>query len=206
MITSQQLKNIMPGINDPQDWEGPLSFSMTAYEIINPPRKQMFISQIALESGEFNHLEENMNYSAFRLVKVWPNRFPTVKSAEPYARNPEALANKVYSNRMGNGTEQSGDGWRYHGRGLIQLTGKDNYKTIGGIINMPEIVEDPEMLLDRNVACLSAAAFWEMKGLNEIADKDDLAAYMEVTKKINGGLTGLSERLEYWRRAKIHII
>lgn len=206
MITEQQLKSIMPSIKDPNDWVGPLSFAMAANEVNSIPRIQMLVAQLALESGEFNRLEENMNYSAFRLMKVWPGRFPSIKEAEPYSHNPEALANKVYSNRMGNGPEESGEGWRYHGRGLIQLTGKDNYKRIGDLINMPEILTDPDMLLDRNIACLSATAFWKMKGLNEIADQDDLSAFMTVTKKINGGLTDLSGRLEYWRRAKVYIV
>jgi len=206
MITAQILKSIMPSIKDANDWAGPLSFAMGANEVNTIPRAQMLIAQLAWESGEFNKINENLSYTAFRLMKVWPGRFPSLKEAEPYAHNPEALANKVYSDRMGNGPEESGEGWRYRGRGLIQLTGKDNYRRISELIHMPEILDDPDMLLDRSIACLSATAFWKMKGLNEVADADDLSAYMTVTKKINGGLTDLSGRLEYWRRAKIHII
>jgi len=135
-------------------------------------------------------LEENLHYSATRLMAVWPSRFPNIAVANQYANNPEKIANYVYAGRLGNGDEESGDGWRYHGRGLIQLTGKDNYANCGSGLGV-DLLSNPNMLIDPKYAALSAGWFWNKKGLNALADAQDLDT---MTKRINGGLLGLDDR------------
>ena len=143
-----------------------------------------------MKFGEFNHLLENLNYSAQRLVQVWPSRFPSLPVAIPYAGNPEKLANFIYANRLGNGPPDSGDGWKYRGRGLIQLTGRGNYQQAATGIGRP-LVDQPDLLLQPDVAARSAAFFWKSHGLNELADDrsgdDDNADFQMITIRINGG-------------------
>jgi putative chitinase len=174
------------GIDD--KWLEPLNEAFQKYDISTPVRQAFFIGQCAHESGNFRTLEENLHYSAVALMRVWPSRFPSLDVAEQYANNPEKIANKVYSGRMGN-TEE-GDGWKYHGRGLIQLTGKENYVNCGLGMGV-DIVGNPNWLLDPKYAALSAAWFWNKKGLNSLADAMD---YETMTKRINGGILGLDDR------------
>ncbi len=160
----------------------------------NPKRMAAFLAQIAHESGGFSTTKENLNYSAQGLRKTWPKRFTTIAIANQYARNPEKIANKVYANRMGNGAESSGDGFKYRGRGLIQLTGKDNYRKFAKAINknMDEIVsylETPEG------AVSSAGWFWDINKLNIYADKND---FVGLTRRINGGTNGLADRKHHY--------
>jgi putative chitinase len=169
-------------------WLGPLEEAFVKYDISTPVRQASFIGQCAHESGNFRTLEENLHYSAASLMRVWPSRFPNLDVASQYANNPEKIANKVYAGRMGN-TEE-GDGWKYHGRGLIQLTGKENYVNCGLGMGV-DIVGNPNWLLDPKYAALSAAWFWNKKGLNNLADTQD---YETMTKRINGGLLGLDDR------------
>jgi putative chitinase len=136
--------------------------------------------------------------STKRSPQVWPSRFPTLASAQRCAGNPEALGNTVYAGRLGNGGPESGDGYRYRGRGMIQLTGRANYRTYGKIIGF-DLERDPDLLLQYGVSALAAAAFWKAHNLNRWADADDVAG---VTRIINGVLHGLAERTEYLRRAK----
>ena len=171
-------------------WLGPLEETFAKYDISTSQRQSSFIGQCAHESGNFRILEENLNYSAARLMAVWPSRFPSLDVAEQYANNPEKLANYVYAGRLGNGNEESGDGWRYYGRGVIQLTGKDNYANCGSGLGV-DLVGDPDRLLDPQYAALSAGWFWNKKGLNDLAD---IADYTTMTKRINGGLIGLDDR------------
>jgi putative chitinase len=171
-------------------WLGPLEEAFAKYDISTPARQAFFIGQCAHESGNFKVLEENLHYSATALMRVWPSRFTDSVVAEAYANNPEKIANKVYSGRMGNGDEESGDGWKYHGRGLIQLTGKDNYANCGSNLGVDLLIH-PELLLDPKYAVLSASWFWNKKGLNALADSKD---YDTMTKRINGGLIGLDDR------------
>jgi len=173
-------------------WLKPLNDALAKYDISSPVRQAFFIGQCAHESGNFGILEENLHYSASALMRVWPSRFPNLDVANQYANNPEKIANKVYSGRMGNGDEESGDGWKYHGRGLIQLTGKENYERCGSSIGV-DLLSDPSRLLDPEYAALSAAWFWNRKGLNSLADQQD---YVTITQRINGGTLGLSERKE----------
>jgi putative chitinase len=142
------------------------------------------------ESGGFKLLEENLNYSAKALMNTWPSRFPTEEMANQYARNPEKIANKVYGGRMGNGTEETGEGWKYRGRGIKQLTGKENYQRCSEALGV-DLVSDPDKLLDPKYAALSAGWFWNKHNLNDLADKSDIET---MTKRINGGLLGLDAR------------
>ena len=185
-MTADQLHQL--GI-DPK-WLKPLEDTFAKYDINTPKRQAAFIGQCAHESGNFKVLEENLHYSASALMRVWASRFPDTNIAEKYANNPQAIANKVYGNRMGNSDEESGDGWRYHGRGLIQLTGKDNYANCGSGMGV-DLLGNPDRLLDPEYAALSACWFWHKRGLNSLADTQDLET---MTKRINGGLLGLDDR------------
>jgi putative chitinase len=174
---------------DPK-WEEPLQVAFDKYDINTPKRQAFFIGQCAHESDNFTRLEEGLNYSAARLMAVWPSRFPNLAVAEQYANNPEKIANYVYAGRLGNGNEESGDGWKYHGRGLIQLTGRENYERCGKAINV-DLTSQPNLLVDPHYAAMSAGWFWNKTGLNALADTQD---YDTMTKRINGGLIGLDDR------------
>ena len=184
-MNSLQLKEL--GIND--KWEIPLNQVFVKYDLDTSKRQAAFIGQCAVESANFTRLQENLNYSAQRLTQVWPSRFPNISMAEPYANNPEKLAGFVYAGRMGN--LQDGDGWKFHGRGLIQLTGRENYANCGSGIGV-DIIDNPDLLLTPKYAALSAGWFWNKKGLNALADTQE---YGTMTRRINGGLTGLEERI-----------
>lgn len=161
-------------------------------------RVAAFLAQVGHESGEFRFVEENLNYSTNGLMKTWPARFPTQAIAAAYARRPEKIANKVYANRMGNGPESSGDGWRHRGAGLIQLTGKTNQGQAAQAFGI-DLSEIGAWLRKPEGACRSAAWFWHKHGLNELADGGD---FITITKRINGGLIGLTHRLALWENAK----
>ena len=183
-MTNEQLQQL--GIDS--KWLQPLEDTFEKYEINTPKRQAAFIGQCQHESGNFKLLEENLHYSAASLMRVWPSRFPDVDVANQYANNPEKIANKVYGGRMGN-TEE-GDGWKYHGRGLIQLTGKENYENCGSGVGV-DLLDNPDLLTTPEYACLSAGWFWNKKSLNAIADSGDIDT---MTKRINGGLIGLDDR------------
>ena len=184
-MNSLQLKEL--GIND--KWEIPLNQVFVKYDINTPKRQAAFIGQCAVESANFTRLQENLNYSAQRLTQVWPSRFSNISMAEPYANNPEKLADFVYAGRMGN--LQDGDGWKFHGRGLIQLTGRENYANCGSGVGV-DLIDNPDLLLTPKYAVLSAGWYWNKKGLNALADTQEYGA---MTRRINGGLTGLDERI-----------
>ena len=173
-----------------EKWLGPLEETFAKYDISTSQRQSSFIGQCAHESGNFRILEENLNYSAARLMAVWPSRFPSLDVAEQYANNPEKLANKIYSGRMGNGNEESGEGYAYRGRGLLQMTGKEAYANCGSGLGM-DFLSNPDLLSTPEYACLSAGWFWGKRGLNVLADSKD---YETMTKRINGGLNGLDDR------------
>lgn len=178
-------------------WHQAISDICPEYEINTPQRLAAFIAQCAHESGGFRFLRENLNYKAESLMRTWPSRFPTLEIARQYANNPEKIANKVYANRMGNRDEASGDGWRYLGRGLIQLTGKENYQWFAASLQMD--VEDlPEYMGTFEGAVQSACFFWENNNLNNEADAGDIKT---MTKKINGGYLGLDDRIEHYNHA-----
>lgn len=179
-----------------QEWAPALSAACEKYEITTPKRIAMFLAQTTHESDDFTHLVENLNYSAGALMRVWPKRFPTLAIAKEYERSPEKIANKVYANRMGNRDEASGDGWKYRGRGPIQLTGHDNLAACSRGIGA-DLLADPGLLVTPKWGALSAGWFWATRKLNVISDTGDVAT---VTRKINGGLVGLSDRLNRYDR------
>ena len=191
------LANTLAKLKISVDWVEPLEEVFHRYEINTPERQAAFIGQCAHESMNFTKLEENMNYSAEGLMKTWPSRFPTLEAAKPYHRNPEKIANKVYGGRMGNGLEETGDGWLYHGRGLIQLTGKDNYMLASDALNM-DFIHSPDYVLVPKYAALTAGWFWNKRQLNKEADAKD---YTGMTKKINGGTIGLNDRIAHIQHA-----
>lgn len=164
--------------------------------LTTPLRVAHFMAQIAHESGGLTRLEERLSYSAERLVAVWPRRFPTMAEATPYARNPAALAEKVYGGRLGN--VNPGDGYRFRGRGLIQLTGRDNYAVAAKYSGLP-LVDDPGIATQPACAARIALGFWKSAGLNDEADRDDIDA---ITRVINGGLNGLDDRKAWLAKAK----
>ena len=155
-----------------------------------------FFGQCAHESGNFKVFSENLNYSADGLNKIFKKYFPTAAAAQPYARKPEKIANKVYANRMGNGPESSGDGWKYRGRGPIQLTGKDNYTAFAKDIGRPDVLTNPDIVCGE-LAFESALWFFRKNGLLAIADKGVTDAVItQITKRVNGGTHGLDDRLK----------
>lgn len=204
-MTAAKLKAILPKCKDPEAWVAALVPAFEKYDIDSRERIAAFLSQTGHESGQFNVLEENLSYSAARLVQVWPKRFQTTAFAKSYERNPEKLANYVYANRIGNGPESSGDGYRFRGRGLIQLTGRSNYATASKAIGI-DLLKNPEKLTEPAVAAMSAAWFWASRGLNELADDrtddNDLEDFTTITKRINGGTVGLQERLALFKAAR----
>jgi putative chitinase len=184
MMTNEQLQQL--GIDS--KWLQPLEDTFEKYEINTPIRQAAFIGQCAHESGNFKILQENLNYSAEGLMKTWPSRFPTKEIADQYARQPAKIAGKVYNGRLGNTSEEEAS--KFLGRGLIQLTGKENYEHCGSSLDV-DLVGNPDWLLDPKYAALSAGWFWNKKGLNSLADASDIET---MTKRINGGLIGLDDR------------
>ena len=172
-------------------WLEPLTAAFNRFEINTPERQAAFIGQCAHESANFKTLQENLNYSAKGLSATWPSRFPSEDAAQPFHRQPEKIANKVYSGRMGNSDE--GDGWKYRGRGLIQLTGKDNYRLASDALGV-DFIADPDLVLTKEYAALTAAWYWNKRGLNKEADAKDFTG---MTKKINGGTIGLADRVAH---------
>jgi putative chitinase len=170
-------------------WLEPLQETFEKYQINTPKRQACFIGQCMHESGGFKFLKENLNYSAKALMATWPSRFPDMDTAEKYERQPEKIANKVYSGRMGN--TEDGDGAKFIGRGLIQLTGKDNYKAFGEAIG-EDLVSNPQLVEEPRYAALSAGWFWNKRGLNALADIMDITT---LTVRINGGKIGIDDRI-----------
>ena len=170
-------------------WFEPLQETFEKYQINTAKRQACFIGQCMHESGGFKQLKENLNYSAKALMNTWPSRFFDMDTAEKFERNPEKIANKVYSGRMGN--TEDGDGAKYIGRGLIQLTGKDNYKAFGEAIG-EDLLSNPQLVEEPRYAALSAGWFWNKRGLNALADAMDITT---LTIRINGGKIGIDDRI-----------
>ena len=195
-ITEQQLLQILPrarpvaGIFLPA-----LNRAMTRWKIDSRLRQVAFLAQVGHESGQLRTLVENLNYSADALVRTWPSRF-TAKTAVAYARQPEKIANSVYGGRMGNGPEASGDGWRYRGRGLLQVTGRSNYRETGAGLGLP-LEQEPELLEQAEHAAQSAAWWWTKRGLNEMADAGRIRDIGSIINTGQPGKTpsGSAERL-----------
>lgn len=195
----EMLKEMGVSSTDAEQYIDDLELTLPKYGIANSKvRLAHFFSQVLHESGCMRYDMENLNYSAKALRAVFGKYFKTKRQAEGYARQPEKIANKVYANRMGNGAESSGDGWRYRGRGLIQLTGKNNYRTFAKWIGDDRIIDDPDLVASE-YAVHSAVFYWDKNNLNRIADKDDV---VRMTKRINGGTNGLAHRTELLTKAK----
>jgi putative chitinase len=173
-----------------QVWVDVLNRAMERFEINTPKRQAAFLAQIGHESDGLTRLSENLNYSAQRLLVVFHKYFGD-DDAEKYAGRPEMIGNRVYANRFGNGNEASGDGFRYRGRGLIEITFKNNYKACGDALGV-DLVKNPALLMQTNLAALSAGWYWKSHGCNELADAGDVRG---VTRAINGGYNGLEERI-----------
>jgi putative chitinase len=180
-----------------EHWHEALCKILPDYDINTPERVAAFLAQTMHESGGYRALIENLNYKAESLCRVWPKYFPNMDVANQYAHNPEKIANRAYGGRMGNGPEETGDGFKYCGRGLIQLTGKQNYTKFAESIETP-LEEIPEFLGTFEGAVQSACWFWETNNLNQYADSGDI---LTMTKRINGGTLGLEDRQNHFHHA-----
>ena len=196
-FTKEQLSSVIGNNPNLDGWYEALSNVLPEYEIDSPQRVAAFIAQCTHESGGFKRLKENLNYKWESLRRVFPKYFPDDELAREYAHKQEQIANRVYSGRMGNGDESSGDGFRYCGRGLIQLTGKNNYTKFAESIGM--VVEEVPALLETfEGAVKSACWFWKTNNLNQYADSGDI---LTMTKRINGGTIGLEDRIKHYNHA-----
>jgi len=193
MVNAEQLQKLGIG---PQ-WVDALNETFGRFNIVTNNQKAMFIGQCSHECGNFRLLEENLNYKAATLMKLWPRRFPNMEKANEYAGNPKKIANSVYSSRMGNRDEASGDGYRFRGRGCIQLTGHSGYFHAGKALGV-DFVMDPDSVATPKFAALTAGWFWSTHNLNAPADALD---YTKVTKIINGGTIGLDDRIKHVQMA-----
>jgi putative chitinase len=198
LVTFEQLNEFFEDTDEDiiQRFVEDLNTVMEFYEINNKQRISMFLAQVGHESGGLRTIKENLNYSADRLKVIFPKYFRGVDPA-PFAKNPAKIANRVYASRMGNGDEASGDGYRYCGRGLIQLTGKSNYQAFAADMSWT-LEEATEAMGTEEGACWSAGWFWDSRELNQWADKGDIVT---VTKKINGGTIGLEDRKSHYEAA-----
>lgn len=213
MITPLQLKKVFPLCRDPNAWVRVFTMELPAFEIDTPARVAAWVAQCGYESQSFNTFREsgsygrktktatgNVSYDLYsekRLQEIWPSKFPTLESTQPYIQNPEGLLNYVYANELGNGDSASRDGTIYRGGGLIQITGRANYREVGNALGikleaMPKLIEQP------NIAARTACYFWKIHDLNAAADAGD---FPYITKKINGALTGEQERVVFYNLA-----
>ena len=194
-ITTQQLLQILPSAGQSTGvFVSALNTAMNHYQIVGLKRVAAFIAQIGHESGQLTRQVENLNYNAEALQRTWPSRFSAELAAD-VARKPEQIANIAYGNRMGN--TAPGDGWKYRGRGLIQITGKNNYHACGEALGL-DLIAKPELLEKPQHACMSAAWFWATNGLNTLVDAGKFDA---ITQRINGGQTGAADRQAMYARA-----
>lgn len=200
-LTQEQLQQIIPKNKYVSYWYTALSQLLPQYELNTPDRIAAFLAQCAHESGGFVFIKENLNYRWQSLRKTFPKYFPTDALAQQYEKQPEKIANRVYANRMGNGPEESGDGYKFCGRGLIQVTGRDNYSWFAASLQIsPE--EASEYMETFEGAAQSACWFWESNNLNQWADKRDI---LTLTKRINGGTIGLEDRKKHYEHC-LHIL
>jgi putative chitinase len=204
MLTLSQLKQLLPKNPYVEHWHRALSQLLPDYDINTPNRIAAFVAQCAHESGGFMVLKENLNYKAATLRKIFPKYFPNDQIAQEYASKPNkqvAIASKVYANRMGNGDEASQEGYKFCGRGLIQLTGKSNYQAFADSLEM-DINDVPDYLATFEGASQSACWYWETNKLNQWADAGDI---LTLTKRINGGTIGLEDRKKHYDHA-LHVL
>jgi len=193
MISAEQLTKLHIGA----EWAEALNSTFQRFDISTLRQQAAFIGQCGHECRYFRILEENLNYKAATLMKLWPKRFPTLEVANQYAGNPKKIANMVYANRMGNRDESSGDGYRFRGRGCIQLTGHANYFHAGQALGI-DFVMQPDLVATPMYAALTAGWFWSTHGCNPLAESSN---WTGLTKKINGGTIGLNERVAHTDQA-----
>jgi len=193
MVTANQLQQL----HIDEKWVEPLNETFNRFQILTPRQQAAFIGQCGHECGNFRILEENLNYKAATLMRLWPKRFPTLEFANQYAGNPKKIANMVYASRMGNRDEASGDGYRFRGRGCIQTTGSANYFHAGKALGVDFIME-PDLVATPQYAALTAGYFWSTHGCNALAEAAD---WVKLTKKINGGTIGLDDRVKHTNHA-----
>jgi putative chitinase len=193
MVNAEQLQKLHIGA----DWVDALNETFLRFNINTKNQQAMFIGQCSHECGNFRILEENLNYRAETLMKLWPKRFPSLEFAKQYEKNPKKIANSVYANRMGNRDEASGDGYRFRGRGALQCTGHSTYFHAGKALGI-DFVMQPDLVATPKYAALTAGWFWETHKLNPPADALD---FNKVTKIINGGLIGLDDRIKHTQQA-----
>lgn len=192
MLTAEVLRAV--GCTRPETWLSVLHNPMARFEITGARRVSSFLAHVGHESGGFARLVESLNYRAERLMQVWPRRFPRIEDARAYAQSPRALANLVYGSRLGN--IQPDDGWRYRGRGLMQVTGRANYEAMrdylqDACVGCPDFVTDPDAVAEPRWAAWTAAAYWDSRDLNALADAGE---HKKITQRINGGLHGFDDR------------
>jgi putative chitinase len=196
-ITLQQFEAIAGQNQFAEHWVEALNKCLPDYDISTPQRVAAFLGQCMVESAHFTAIKENLNYKAESLMRLWHSHFPTMEIANEYAHNQEKIANRAYGGRMGNGDEASGDGYRFCGRGLIQLTGKDNYQAFADSVGMQ--LEDVPAFLETFEGCVqSACFFWENNNLNALADEGNYAA---ISHKVNGGSEGEEQRVSFSHHA-----
>lgn len=180
-----------------EHWVEALNKCFDEYEINTPLRQAAFMGECCVESAKFTAIQENLNYRAASLHAQWKSHFPTMEIAQQYEHKPEQIANRAYENRMGNGPEASGDGWKFRGKGLIQLTGRDNYQAFADSVQMN--IDDASAYLETfEGAVQSACYFWESHNLNALADQGNID---QISKIINGGTLGIEERRQYYQHA-----
>ena len=198
-FTEDAVRQLIPKVKNFDEWYSNLLNTLPEYDIDTSARVAAFMAQCGHESGGFTVMQENLNYSAKGLVGTFKKYFPTEAHAKPYERRPEMIANRVYANRMGNGDEASGEGWYFRGRGIVQITGKNNYtKCSQSLFESNVLVENPDLLLETEYAIHSACWFWSAARLNELADIGDIKT---MTKRINGGFIGLEDRINHYNHA-----
>ena len=202
MVTIEQLQQLGASSFNSQKYIDGINETLDQFEINTPARICQFLAQCFHESGNLATITENLNYSAQRLMQVWPARYPNITIANQFAHNPQAIANKNYGGRGGNNNDQ--DGWLFSGKGLIQLTFKSTYKKCGDAIGV-DLISNPEALLDPRFASLSAGWFWNQGSgidLNTLADLDSDDGFNNITKRINGALGNIEQRRVLWSEAK----
>ena len=193
MVNADQLAKLKIG----SQWVDALNQTFDRFGIQTPRQQAAFIGQCGHECGKFKVLEENLNYRAATLMKLWPKRFPTIDIASEYAGKPQKIANKVYALRMGNRDETSGDGWRFRGRGCVQLTGSDGYFHAGKALGV-DFWANPDLVATPQYAALTAGWFWSTHNCNNLAEAAD---WLALTKKINGGTIGYDDRVLHTNEA-----
>jgi putative chitinase len=197
-FTPEKLAKCMPN-KEIDKWFEAIFYTLPDYEITTVLRVAAWLAQMGHESGDLREVQENLNYSAKGLRGIFPRYFPSDELALEYQRQPQKIANRVYGGRMGNGPEETGDGWKFHGRGLVQITGKENYSHCSqAMYGDSRLLDSPDLLVEQDGAIRSACWYWNSRKLNELADAGDM---LTITKRINGGTIGLDDRMNRYRRA-----